>query len=193
MSLFNFFRKKKLAEVVPSDETIGMEPDIPDIPRHLFIEENEPVEMDQQDQVIRNQSYNQKNYTIHDVYDFMQKDDFEKRGYEDALSNPDESNKKAGIEIIKEDLKILISRVSNELKKDILSIDSHINSRSRAGLVDLVEELKSKKESYINDINYMNEIKDSIEKDSGMFSRILLSYSRGFMKGISELSNGRFL
>lgn len=193
MGLFDFFRKKNLAEGNPTSEIFRTEVDIPDIPRNLFIEENEPIEMDQQNQIFNRQSYNQKIYSINDVYDFMQKDDYEKRGYEDALSNPDESNKKAGIEIIKEDLKILISRVSNELNKDILSIDSHINSRSRAGLVDLVEELRSKKESYLNDINYMNEIKDSIEKNSGMFSRVLLSYSRGFMKGISELSNGKFL
>jgi hypothetical protein len=49
MSLFNLFRKKNLAEAAPPGETIRMQQDIPDIPRNLFIEESEPVEIDGQD------------------------------------------------------------------------------------------------------------------------------------------------
>jgi hypothetical protein len=49
MGLFDFFRKKNLAEGNPTSEIFRTEVDIPDIPRNLFIEENEPIEIDEQD------------------------------------------------------------------------------------------------------------------------------------------------
>lgn len=134
-----------------------------------------------------------KKFSIYDVCDFLQRQDFEKKGYEDAINNPDESNKNAKINEFKGDLKILIDRVTNEIQKNILNIESHIDSKGRTGLMDLAEELKSKKATYQFDIDKLNEITKSIETNSGMFERIILSYTRGFMRGITAITQSKFL
>lgn len=193
MGLFEFFRKKKLAEINQNIDLFQKNPVLPEIPKQLFIEENDPLDMEPLIESTEKPMNKDKAYTIDDVYDFLQRDDFEKRGYEDALNNPDESNKNARIDEFKGDLKILIDRVTNDLKKNILNIQSHIASRERAGLMDLAEELKSRKETYQYDIDRLNEIIKSIETSSGMFERIILSYTRGFMRGITAITQSKFL
>ena len=73
-------------------------------------------------------------------------DDYETRGYNDALTNPDESYKSDNIRLFNHDLLILIDRSSNYYDNFLKELDFHISSRSRAGLIDLVEELKIRKE-----------------------------------------------
>lgn len=127
---------------------------------------------------------------IEAVYVFLQAD-YEARGYSDALINADNSNKADGIRLIKLDLQLLTRRVNNYYEKKIMDYDVQISSRSRAGLLDLVEEIRSEKEKAERDIEELRQLAAEIDSGSGMVERIILSYQKGFMRGLSAITQSR--
>jgi hypothetical protein len=124
------------------------------------------------------------------VYEFLQSD-YESKGYNDALTNPDESYKADNIKLYHHDLLLILDRSQvyyDELQKEL---DFHISSRSRAGLIDLVEELKIRKEMVTDHISKLKAIKEDAISGSGATQRIALSYQRGFMRGLSAISQSK--
>src|SRR5512133_2330530 len=115
------------------------------------------------------------------IYAFLQSD-YESKGYNDALTNPDESYKNDNIRLIRQDLMILIDRSVNHYETLIKETEYHISTRSRAGLLDLVDELKMKKELLQNHIEKVNQLKSEAALETGATQRIVLSYQRGFMR-----------
>jgi hypothetical protein len=124
------------------------------------------------------------------IYSFFQ-DDYESRGYNDALTNPDESYKSDNIRLFNHDLMILIDRSSNYYDSFLKELDFHISSRSRAGLIDLVEELKIRKEIVTGHLEKIKTIKADTLNGNGSTQRIALSYQRGFMRGLSAISQSK--
>lgn len=118
-------------------------------------------------------------------------DDFESRGYNDALTNPDESYKNDNIRLFNHDLLILIDRSSNYYDNFLKELDFHISSRTRAGLIDLVEELKIRKEIVKDLSEKIRIIKEETQSGAGSAQRIALSYQRGFMRGLSAISQSQ--
>lgn len=124
------------------------------------------------------------------VYEFLQFD-YESRGYNDALTNPDESYKADNIRLFHHDLIILLDRSMVYYDGLLKDIDFHISSRSRAGLIDLVEELKIRKELVLDHIAKLKVIREEAVSGSGPTQRIALSYQRGFMRGLSAISQSK--
>ena len=124
------------------------------------------------------------------IYAFLQ-NDYESRGYNDALINPDESYKSDNIRLIQHDLMILIDRTATYYETLLRETDFHISSRSRAGLIDLVEELKIKKEVTADHLGKVHQIKAEASKGEGASQRIVLSYQRGFMRGLYAISQSK--
>ena len=124
------------------------------------------------------------------IYAFFQ-DDYESRGYNDALANPDDSYKSDNIKLFNHDLLILIDRSSNYYETMLKELDFHIGSRTRAGLIDLVEELKNRKEIIKDLLEKINLIKGDAVNGNGPSQRIGLSYQRGFMRGLSAISHSK--
>lgn len=185
MGLFNFFKQNQPQVTAPTNGILPNHENS-EIPRELFVEDKEP-----QDQLTLHSSNGVAN-GIEVVYEFLQAD-YETRGYHDVLTNPDDKNKADGIKLIKLDLQILIKRVNNYYEKKIKDYDLHISSRGRAGLIDLVEELKSEKEKALNDIEEVNIIAAEIESGTGIVERIILSYQKGFMRGLSAITQSKVL
>ena len=129
---------------------------------------------------------------IEAIYAFLQAD-YESKGYNDALISADESYKSDNIKLIKMDLQITVQRANTYYEDLLRELDFHITSRGRAGLIDLVEELKTRKEMVHEHIEKINEVKKEMETDSGMTQRILLSYQRGFMRGLSAITQTNVL
>lgn len=119
--------------------------------------------------------------------------DYETKGYNDAITSPDDSYRQDNIKLIKHDLNILIQKVNTHYQDLIKELEFHISSRIRAGLVDLVEELKSKKEMVQEHMDKVNLITKEMETNSGMAERTILSYQRGFMRGLSALTQSKIL
>jgi hypothetical protein len=127
---------------------------------------------------------------IDDIYAFLQYD-YESRGYNDALTNPDESYKNDNIKLIQHDLMILIERTLTFYETTLRETDFHISSRGRAGLIDLVEELKIRKQVTADHLEKVKQVKTEASSGSGSSQRIVLSYQRGFMRGLYAISQSK--
>lgn len=125
------------------------------------------------------------------IYAFLQSD-YESKGYNDALTNPDESYRNDNIRLIRQDLIILIERTVNYYETMIKETDFHISTRSRAGLLDLVDELKMKKDLLHSHIEKVNQLRTEAAAETGATQRIVLSYQRGFMRGLYAISQSKF-
>lgn len=124
------------------------------------------------------------------IYAFLQ-NDYETRGYNDALTNPDESYKNDNIRLTQHDLIILIERTLTYYETMLRETDFHIGSRSRAGLIDLVDELKIRKEITADHLEKVKQIKTEAHNGGNASQRIVLSYQRGFMRGLYAISQSK--
>ncbi|TFH49556.1 MAG: hypothetical protein E4G92_01685 [Bacteroidia bacterium] len=179
MARFNLFRKKN-REIKP--ETANL----PDVVRDDLIKgDSAPGEI---------KSFFSENGLsgINAVYAFLQAD-YESRGYNDALINPDESYRTDNVNMLRQDLYILIEKSATYYEGLLREVDFHIGSRSRAGLIDLVEELKTKRELIVDHLEKIRVVKAEAVNSTGATQRITLSYQRGFMRGLSALSQSKVL
>lgn len=156
------------------------------LPKDIFTEESEPNLKFKE-----NNSIDEGN-GIKVIYNFLL-DDYKNTGYGDAIENPDQSNRAKGINRIKFELKIRISKELNYYTNKINELDFLIVSRERAGLIDLVDELKSKQEQMRNDIKDIKEIEEDMIKNKGTFERIITTYEQGFSNGISSLTLAKII
>lgn len=177
MALFNFFRKKNNGKHDENDNNpVG-------IHKELF-SSGDPAGY--------NTSLVSGNGTrgLDAIYAFLQYD-YESKGYNDALTNPDESYKADNIKLFHHDLLILIDKSSTYYENLLKEVDFHISSRTRAGLIDLVEELKIRREMVIDHMEKVKVIRQEAVSGTGATQRIGLSYQRGFMRGLSAISQSK--
>ncbi len=180
MSLFNFFKKKQNGS---STEEALINGYLPPIPEDIFVEKDV-----QQDLTAPVNSFT----GINAIFSYLQSD-FESKGFNDALTSPDEKYKEDNLRLIKFDLEIIISKVKTYHDSFLKELEFHINSRKRSGLIDLVEELRSKKEDLENHIQKVVLIEESLKTDSGLFERAILAYNRGFTKGLASITQRTLL
>ena len=116
------------------------------------------------------------------IYQFL-KEDYETKGYEDALCNPDNSYKEMNKVIIRNNLEVKLKYMD-----DVREIDFHIQSRAQAGLVDVVEQLKTRKQTLTEHQRQLEEMERDLRNNTGYMIGMLLSYERGFLRGLAALS-----
>ncbi len=121
------------------------------------------------------------------IYGFL-KEDYESRGYDDALSNPDISYREMNKTIIKNNLIIKFKQVRLKYTDVLREIDFHIDSRTRAGLVDLVRELETKRETYQQHMKELNQMEQDFQDEKPYMVGMLFSYDKGFSRGLAALS-----
>ena len=179
MGIFDFLFKKK--DTDNTDKSSNPE-EIPDLPRNLFVDDSDP-------------NYNTSSPSlefgtklpIDIIYGFL-KEDYESKAYNDALVNPDKSYKEKNLTIIKSNLEIKFKQVLLKYEDMIREIEFHIKSRTEAGLTDLVELLKSRKETYIKHVEELNHMKNDLEQGELYMTGLFQSYEVGFTKGLASLS-----
>lgn len=190
MSLFNFFKRngsESNGENINHNrfETTNA---LPEIPENVFIEkenQNKSAEVSSNDKVV-------KDSNIELLFQFLDKD-YEEMGYNDALRNPDSSHLDQNLEAIKNSLFRVIRRVKTFYEDFIKEINFHIESRSRSGMVDTVEELKMKKSIAEDHIKKVIEIEDDAKNNIGESQGIIISYSRGFRNGLAAISHSQIM
>ena len=121
------------------------------------------------------------------IYNFL-KDDYESKGYDDALTNPDSSYKEMNKAIIKSSLEVKFKQVRRRYQDDLRTIDFHINSRKEAGLIELVKELETKKEILLQHVKELNTMEQDFIDEAPYMMGMLFSYERGFLRGLAALS-----
>lgn len=121
------------------------------------------------------------------IYNFL-KDDYESKGYDDALTNPDSSYKEMNKAMIKSSLEVKFKQVRRRYEDDLRTIDFHINSRKEAGLIELVKELETKKEILLQHVKELNTMEQDFLNEAPYMMGMLFSYERGFLRGLAALS-----
>ncbi|OJW32164.1 MAG: hypothetical protein BGO54_17285 [Sphingobacteriales bacterium 46-32] len=153
----------------------------PDIPEEVFIEKNEPNNTAE----VLDEEYNAQN-NIYMVYNFLSKD-YQQSGYEDALAHPDTSYRNEKIKEIQGELGIIVDKAKTFYEDAIRELDFLIESRNRIGMVDVVDELKMRKEKADDHYRKIIEIqKQAI--DLGESHRLVISYKRGFQNGMAAIA-----
>lgn len=180
MGLFDLFKKKESQQVIENFESKNS---LPEIREEEFIDNTEPTEQ-------ANSSYSVEfgsKLPIDIIYGFL-KEDYENKAYHDALTNPDKSYKETNLSIIRSNLEIKFKQVSLKYEDMLRDIDFHIQSRGQAGLTDIVELLKSKRETYQKHIDEINQMKVDLEKQELYMIGVFKSYEVGFTRGLASLS-----
>lgn len=153
----------------------------PEIPEDVFIEKNN---------VSNDAELNKENETdqhnIHMVYAFLSKD-YHKVGYDDALIYPDTSYKAEKIKEIQGDLEIIIWKSKTFYEDAIRELDFLISSRNRLGMVDVVDELKMRKEKADDHYKKILELQKEV-MEQGESHRLIISYNRGFQNGMAAIA-----
>ena len=173
MKLLDIFRKK---EETTDDVT---EVIVPEVTKELFIEE-ETTSSEEFSEAGR--------YNLKRIYAFASKD-FEEKGYDDALINPDHSYSSDNIRLLKYDFHILIKRAFKSYEDYIKDIEFHIESRNNAGLIDTVKLLETALIKTKDSIAEVKLIEEDFLNDAGLIDRVSLSYKRGFTRGLAAMSD----
>ncbi|GGH60737.1 hypothetical protein HNQ91_000912 [Filimonas zeae] len=184
MGLFSFFNRQPHNDQAVAQDTASL---MGDIPEDIFVEKEQPG---------TTQPEEKQNGTpinsIHLLYDFLDKN-YESKGYNDALINPDNTHLDQNIVALKNDLERSIRKVKTYYEDFIRQINFHIASRSRSGMVDTVEELAVKKEIAESHIKQVIEIEEQARNDEGVGHGIIISYTRGFRNGLAAISGHSIL
>ncbi len=124
---------------------------------------------------------------LDEIYKYLRVD-FESRGYDDAMSNPDTSYRDMNKQLIVSNLKVLFKQIKQIYIDNLKTTDFHIKSREQAGLIDIVELLKNRKETLDNHLNEINKMETDLDGKEDYMVGMLLSYERGFLRGLAALS-----
>lgn len=124
------------------------------------------------------------------IYKFL-KEDYETKGYEDAMSNPDMSYKDMNMQMIKSTLEVKFRQVRLRYTDNLRTIQFHISSRSNAGLVDVVKLLETQKETLMQHMDELTKMEQDFKAGLPYMNGMLLSYERGFLRGLAALSLGQ--
>ncbi|MBO9673504.1 MAG: hypothetical protein J7577_08670 [Sphingobacteriaceae bacterium] len=189
--MFNFFKNNK-AEALPASTNVQNQevnrfnPGV-DIPENVFIENDTELQVNSNNTPIK-----KPDNSIELLFDFLDKN-HEAKGYDDSLMNPDISHLEQNIEALKNELVRTIRRVKTFYEDFIKEIDFHIDSRARSGMVDVVDELKMKRGIAQSHVQKVLDIEEETKNNVGDSQGIIISYTRGFMNGLSAISHHAML
>jgi hypothetical protein len=181
MGLFSFFNRKNGQNYTSTERG-------PEIPEAVFIEKDKIPGSSSNDS---NGSAN-ADHGIRLLFQFLDKN-YEGKGYDDALVNPDGTHLDQNTSGLKNDLYRTIKKVKIFYEDFIREIDVHLSTRRRSGMVDTVEELAAKKETAESHIKQVLEIEEDANNDKGVGQGIILSYTRGFRNGLAAISHHSIL
>lgn len=197
MGLFDFFKgSKSEPEFVPPRDVAAKdtlfnngapveknEKDLPDIPENVFIEYVKPnhktMETDETKPEVSN---------LQTLYRYLE-NNLESKGYDDALMNPDSSLMEEHIQFIYNDLNLLISRIKTYYASHLRTIDFHIESRKKNGMIETVEELMTHKATIVDEIKIVSSIEDDTNNGRGLGQNLILGYKKGFRNGFAAITH----
>jgi hypothetical protein len=126
------------------------------------------------------------------VFNYLNKD-FESVGYNDALTNADEKFRDDNIEILKKNYLILLKEAAFAFNEYLRELDAHIVACTNSQLTDTITQLQTRKTSTDDTLKFIREQTQEITDENGTAVRIILSYKRGFSKGIAALAQARII
>jgi hypothetical protein len=155
---------------------------LPDIPEHVFVEyeKSKPLNMDQND-------LKTEMNDIQTLYRYLEQN-LEKKGYEEALTNPDSSYLDEQLTYINNDLRLVIAKVKTFYNGHIREINFHIETRKRNGMIETVDELLARKDIVEDELKTVQTIEQEVVNRTGLCANLFLSYKRGFNNGLAAIT-----
>lgn len=155
----------------------------PEVPEHIFVEYEKPTNKPPME---TNETPMQVN-NLQTLYQHLAQN-LEKKGYEDALMNPDSSYMQEQIRYIQNELNLLISKVNSYYSGFLRQIDFHIDTRKRSGMIETVEELIAHKATIEDEMKIVSDIELAAENGNGVTENLFLSYKKGFKNGLAAIT-----
>lgn len=188
MGIFKFFTNEKQHQPNGFDAqqtNIATENETSVIPENIFVERGDSIgDVGAVKPVIDPVVIN----NIDMLYKFLDRN-LESKGYDDALMNPDSYHLEQNLDAHRKELIRTIKKVKTFYEDFIREINYHIESRSRSGMIDTVEELKMKKETAISHIEKVISMEEDADENKGDSQGILVSYTKGFKNGLAAISH----
>ena len=177
MALFNLFGNKKVANSDVNPVDIKEEQDVNN--------ENpvEDVKDDENKKKIITITWG-TGMPIDVVFNFIHKN-FEEEGFQDALINQDVTYRDTKVTIIKNDLMMLLTRISLCYKNEIRDIDTKIDNARKALALGAASRLQAHRETFVEHLEQLSEMQQQLLAEDPKMTTMIESYRRGFMKGIT--------
>lgn len=121
------------------------------------------------------------------VDDFL-KQDFEPDGYQDALVNPDRSYCDSNKQILRYKLELVVNEALTFYTEKLRACDFLIQTRADSGMLDTVKEVQSEKDNVIEEVEKIRLILSEAKQNMGVGHLIVLSYERGFQRGLAAIT-----
>lgn len=163
-----------------------------------IVSESSPLKEESVEKIVENEKedlvdINSERKTFEfDLLDILDKD-FQALGNSDAFSNPNTSYMDLGIQLLNAELETSILNLKGRVVKRSDQIKAWIDMHKGLGQVDSVNRLEAVKVYLQEFVKRINEIESGILENKGESARIVLSYKRGFIKGIEAISYGKYL
>jgi len=161
---------------------------IHEIPENVFIEYANPKSRENMDPI----EVKSEVTDLQMLYRHLEQN-LEKKGYEDALVNPDSSYMEEHVLYISNELNLLIAKIKTYYTGYIRTIDFHIETRKRNGMIETVDELLTHKETILEEIKIVSAIEDDANKGTGISQNLILGYKKGFRNGFAAITYNHVL
>lgn len=155
----------------------------PDVPENIFIEYAKPKPK----QSMEPNEANSEANDLKVLYRYLEQSR-EKKGYEDALINPDTSYMEEQIVYIGNELGLLLSKIKSYYSGYMRKIDFHIETRKRSGMIETVDELMTHRETILEEIQIVAAIEADSINGKGLSQNPVLSYKKGFRNGFAAIT-----
>ena len=129
---------------------------------------------------------------LHNLYQHLEQN-LEKKGYEDALINPDSSYMEENIRFIHNELQLLIAKVKTYYSGYLREIDFHIETRKRSGMLETVDELLSHRLTVVEELQSVITIDQETAEGKGISQNLVLGYRKGFKNGFAAITYNTIL
>lgn len=158
-----------------------------EIPEKLFVEYQKPNKLTD-----TSNGEPENVNSLRFLYVFLERN-FEKKGYEDALINPDTSYMEENIVNIRNELSLIVSKTRVYYTRYLRTIDFHIDTRRRNGMIETVEELLAYRENIEEEFRIVTSIEEDSVKGIGLSENPILSYKKGFRNGFAAITYNTIL
>lgn len=169
----------------PNENEFPKEDKKPEIREEDFIDNTDPV--DQNLSSVYQVTYG-TGFAIDAVYGFIKRD-FEQKGFEDAMVNPENSYKESGMLLIKNELKQLFEQVRLKYRGELRLLQVQIDNLEKQGLPYQAANLYARKETYEEHMRKIDEMEQKLENEEVSMMTPIYTYERGFLKGLSAKSD----
>ncbi|MDE7457139.1 MAG: hypothetical protein K2M96_10630 [Prevotella sp.] len=171
-----WFNKKRENQISNEDNVIPVQDEeVVSINKDKFILETPP-------------SQAKSELPIYEIYRRFQ-EDWETKGYNDALNFPETTYRDNQKQVIIDQLRLAIKEILLHYEDKLVDLDIHISQAQKSGLMDTCDRYIQERKKLVAHHEELAELDKDAEEIGEKTKPILTSYEMGFTRGVVSLSN----